>query len=55
MPEGGGCQVGRSTCPGFEMGGCLVFLRKCIEARAAGTEGASRNVEEEEATKVSGS
>lgn len=35
--------------------GCLVVLKKCIEARVAGGEAASRRVEGDEVTRVSGS
>lgn len=41
----------KSICTGFETGGCLVFLKKCIKVRAAEVEGASRRVENE-VTKV---
>ena len=36
---------GKSTCTDFEAEGCLVFLKKCLQARIAGEEGASRKVE----------
>ena len=36
---------GKSTCTDFEAEGCLVFLKKCIQARIAREDGASRRVE----------
>lgn len=49
----GGSVSGRekSICTGFETGGCLVFLKKCIKVRVAEVEGASRRAENE-VTKV---
>lgn len=40
-----------STRTGFETGGCLVLLKKCIKARVAGVEGANMRVEKDEVTK----
>lgn len=49
------CQGERSTCTGFETGGCLVYLKKCIKkASVAEIEGANRRLEKDEVTKVSG-
>lgn len=42
-----------STCVSFDTGGCLLFLKECMEAGVAGAEGTNKRLEDE-VTKVSG-